>query len=219
VSVSRFAAILFDLDGTLIDPGKGIANTIQFVLDSLDVTYPFDGSVQWYIGPPLSEIFGRVLPPDSGGELIERAVSLYIERFATHGALESVVYQGITEILAELRISRRLFLVTSKNIAVAEQMLTAHMLRDHFDGIIGTERDSRFANKTDAVHFILKQANLNPATTAIVGARMHDMTAGKSNGIFTVGVTYGYGTRRELIGAGADCICKTPRELLEFFRK
>ncbi|MBV8357664.1 MAG: HAD hydrolase-like protein [Deltaproteobacteria bacterium] len=217
--MSRFTAIFFDLDGTLIDPGEGIANTIQFVLDSLDVAYPFDGSVWWYVGPPLSEIFGRVLPLDSGAEPIERAVSLYIERFATHGALKSVVYQGITEVLVELRVSARLFLVTAKNTAVAEQILTAHMLRHHFDGVIGTERDSRFANKADAVHFILKQANLNPETTAIVGDRMHDMTAGKSNGIFTVGVTYGYGTKRELISAGADRICKTPRELLQFLRK
>jgi len=45
--VNRFTAVLFDLDGTLIDPGKGIANTIQFVLDSLDVAYSFDGSVGW----------------------------------------------------------------------------------------------------------------------------------------------------------------------------
>jgi len=171
------------------------------------------------VGPPLNEIFGRVLPPDRGGELIERAVSLYIERFATHGALESVVYPGITEILEELRINTRLFLVTSKNTAVAEQMLTAHLLRNYFDGVIGTERDSRFANKADAVRFILKQANLNPEATAIVGDRMHDIIAGKGNGIFTVGVTYGYGTRGELIGAGADRICDTPRELLEFFRK
>jgi phosphoglycolate phosphatase len=51
--VSRFTAILFDLDGTLIDPGEGIAETIQFVLDSLDVAYPFDGSARWYVGPPL----------------------------------------------------------------------------------------------------------------------------------------------------------------------
>ena len=218
--MSRFIAVLFDLDGTLIDPGEGIAHTIQFVLDRLDVAYRFDGSVRWYVGPPLSEIFGRVLPRDSrSDEMIERAVSLYIERFATHGAIESVIYPGITEIVAKLSISTRLFLVTSKNTAVAEQMLSAHLLRNHFEGVVGTERDSRFTNKTDAVRFILKQAHLNPETTAIVGDRLHDMIAGKDNGLFTVGVTYGFGIRRELIDAGADRICGTTRELLELLGK
>ncbi len=215
----RFTSILFDLDGTLIDPGDGIAGTIQFVLNELGVASQFDGALRWYVGPPLSEIFGRVLPPDSGSELIERAISLYIERFATHGALESVVYRGITEILDELSITTRLFLVTSKNTAVAQQMLTAHSLRNRFEDVIGTERDARFGNKTDAVGFILREANLSPEHSAIVGDRKHDIVAGKRNGIFTVGVSYGYGTRDELIGAGADLICDTPRELLELFRK
>jgi phosphoglycolate phosphatase len=76
--------------------------------------------------------------------------------------------------------------------------------------VIGTERDGHFANKGDAVGFILKQAKLNPEATAIIGDREHDVTAGKRNGFFKVGVTYGYGTRRELIDAGADRICDTP---------
>ncbi len=53
----------------------------------------------------------------------------------------------------------------------------------------------------------------------MVGDREHDVIAGKRNGIFTIGVSYGYGSRHELIGAGADRICDTPRELLELFRK
>jgi phosphoglycolate phosphatase len=133
--------------------------------------------------------------------------------------MESVVYRGITEILAELSITMRLFLVTSKNTAVAEQMLTAHSLRNRFEDVIGTERDGRFKNKADAVRFILREASLNPEYAAIVGDREHDIVAGKRNGIFTVGVTYGYGTRRELIDACADRTCDTPWELLKLFRK
>jgi phosphoglycolate phosphatase-like HAD superfamily hydrolase len=58
--MNRFTSILFDLDGTLIDPGDGIAGTIQFVLNELGVASPFDGALRWYVGPPLSEIFRRV---------------------------------------------------------------------------------------------------------------------------------------------------------------
>jgi phosphoglycolate phosphatase len=110
----RFNNILFDLDGTLIDPGTGIAGTIQFVLDTLGLASRFDDRVAWYVGPPLTEIFRRVLPLGSREDLTGRAVLLYIERFATHGAQESTVYPGITEALAELRINRHLFRVTSK---------------------------------------------------------------------------------------------------------
>jgi phosphoglycolate phosphatase len=214
----RFTAVLFDLDGTVVDPGEGIANTIQFVLDTLDIDHRFDGSAKWYVGPSLSEIFARILSPALQPELIERAVSLYIERFASHGAAESVVYSELAEILTELSSSARLFLVTSKNTAVAEQMLRSHLLLEHFDSVIGTEADRRFATKADAVRLIIKEFELDSEAAAMVGDRMHDIIAGKDNNIFTVGVTYGYGTRGELIEAGADAICDTPSELLQFFR-
>jgi phosphoglycolate phosphatase len=216
--MGRFNNILFDLDGTLIDPGRGIAGSIQFVLDRLGVGAPFDTTLRWYVGPPLTGIFRRLLPSDSGTDLIESAVSLYIERFTSHGAQESFVCREIPGLLAELRKSTQLFLVTSKNTAVAEQTLTAHSLRSLFDGVIGTEGDRRFTSKADAVDFILKEFNLNPETAAIIGDREHDVIAGKANGIYTIGVTYGYGSRRELLDVGADEICDSPSELCQLLR-
>jgi phosphoglycolate phosphatase len=216
--MGRFNSILFDLDGTLIDPGQGIAGSIQFVLDRLGVAPAFDATLRWYVGPPLTEIFDRVLPSDSGSELIERAVTLYIERFASHGAQQSVVYPGVADMLAQLRNDMQLFVVTSKNTAVATQVLTAHSLRSYFEHIIGTERDGRFTKKADAVRFALERAKLNVRTTVIVGDREHDVIAGKSNGIYTIGVTYGYGSRRELLDAGADEVCKHPSELSQLLR-
>ena len=116
-------------------------------------------------------------------------------------------------------MNRRLFVVTSKNTAVAEQILTTHSLRDHFEYIAGTERDGRFTRKADAVRFILEWGNLDLDTTVIVGDREHDMLAGKSNRIFTLGVTYGYGSYSELVGAGADHIADSPRQLLQLLAK
>lgn len=121
--------------------------------------------------------------------------------------------------LANLCSSRRLFVVTSKDTPIAEQILTAHSLRSYFETLIGTERDDRFENKGDAVRFLLEGAKLKSYATAIVGDREHDLIAGRRNGIFTVGVTYGYGSRRELTEAGADRICDTPGELSELLER
>ena len=159
--MNRFPSVLFDLDGTLIDPGEGIAGTIQFVLDRLGAAAAFDRALRWYVGPPLTKIFSRLLPPESGSELIERAVSLYLERFATHGAQQSTIYPEIAGALQTIQTNRRLFLVTSKTTAVAEQILTAHLIRSHFEDVIGIERDGRFANKAAAVRFILETAKLD----------------------------------------------------------
>lgn len=215
----RFTNVLFDLDGTLVDPGEGISRTVQFVLDRLAPASRLDGALGWYVGPPLREIFSKLLPAYSSGELIERAVSLYLERYESHGARESVVYPGITEMLAGLSESHRLFVVTSKNTAIAEQILSAHGLRRHFEILVGTERDDRFESKGDAIRFLLRGSKLKSDSTAMVGDREHDVIAGRRNGVFTIGVTYGYGSRRELTEAGADRICDTPRALFELIAR
>ncbi len=83
--------------------------------------------------------------------------------------------------LAQLRDNMQLFIVTSKNTAVATHILTVHSLRSHFEEIIGSERDGRFTRKANAVRFVMELAKLNVRTTAIVGDREH---AGKSNAIY-----------------------------------
>jgi phosphoglycolate phosphatase len=115
--------------------------------------------------------------------------------------------------LASLCRSRRLFVVTSKTTPIAEQILITHSLRGYFETVVETERDDHYDNKADAVRFVLEASKLEFDSTTIVGDREHDLIAGKRNGIFTVGVTYGYGSRRELTEAGADRLCNTPREL------
>jgi phosphoglycolate phosphatase-like HAD superfamily hydrolase len=65
--------------------------------------------------------------------------------------------------------------------------------RNFFDGVIGIERDRRFANKADIARFMLKEWGLDPASTTIVGDSEHNIIAGKTNGLFALGVTYGHG--------------------------
>ncbi|MBV8360151.1 MAG: hypothetical protein JO189_19770 [Deltaproteobacteria bacterium] len=88
-------------------------------------------------------------------------------------------------------------------------MLPAYLLWNFFAAVIGTERDARNANKTDAVCFILQEFNLAPEATAINRRSHARYCRRRHNGLFTTGVTYGYGTRREMIDAEADAISIT----------
>ncbi|MGH7931799.1 MAG: HAD hydrolase-like protein, partial [Candidatus Binataceae bacterium] len=188
--------ILFDLDGTLSDPGLGIAHSLQHALRSCGAAPPPEDELRWCVGPPLREIFARLLPPLPGHpqvdhDQVERAIAFYLERYAHGGAAESRAYPGVAEMLATLSEASRLYLVTAKNTEIAERILTALALRPHFDGVVGTELDGRFRDKGDAVRFIVQQKRLAPPATVVVGDREHDIAAGRRNGLLTVGVTYG----------------------------
>jgi phosphoglycolate phosphatase len=234
--MGKYSIVIFDLDGTLTDPGAGIVNTIRSVIAELGGKAPRAEELKWCVGPPLREIFTRLLAPagkeeraesegrgglgaaagtnesktPSIGEAVGRASALYLQRYAESGAAESVAYQGVNQVLTELRKVARLFVVTSKNTATAERILGMCGLKRYFEEVIG---NGRLNDKSDMVRDLIDREGIERATAAMVGDREFDIRAGKNNGIFSIGVTYGYGSRAELEAAGADRLCESPTEV------
>lgn len=213
---SRLDAVLFDLDGTLTDSLPGIARSIQHVLRILGAgalsAIPSEDELRWCVGPPLRDLFQRLLIT-TDQSIIEKAVALYIARYGTIGFRESRLYPGVPEMLAAIAPGRRLLLVTTKLAETAEKVLAEFSLRDYFAGVFGTDRHGRPSDKADLVRTAMARHQCSAPTTAIVGDRHHDIIAGKSNGLFAIGVPYGYGSREELAAAGADQICDTAAEV------
>ena len=204
--------IFFDLDGTLTDPKPGITRSIQYALQKLDhPTIPTEDELTWCIGPPLRTSFVKML----GDPVADRAVALYRERFSDIGLYENRVYDGIGEVLITLRAAgHRLFVATSKAHVFADRIIDHFGLRDHFEHVFGAELDGTRADKSDLLAYALKQAAVDPSKTLMIGDRSHDMVGAKNNGMQRIGVLYGYGSRDELLQAGAQHVCATPGEIV-----
>lgn len=204
--------ILFDLDGTLTDSRLGILNCIRHALRSLEVEPPSQEELLWCVGPPLREIFTRLLP-DGDSRLIERAVSEYVARYRIVGHRENSVYPGVPEMLSVLATAKRLVLVTAKHQDSAERILDLFALRPHFAAVFGSHPSGHLADKRELICHVMNELDLNPSDTVMVGDRIHDIEGGRHNCLVTVGVSWGYGDSDEL--AGAHHICDTPQELAE----
>jgi phosphoglycolate phosphatase len=205
--------IYFDLDGTLTDPKPGFTRSIQYALQRLDhATMPTVDELTWCIGPPLRTSFVRLLGAETSADL---AVSYYRERFSDIGLYENGVYDGIGEVLTSLCASgHRLFVATSKPHVFAERIIDHFGLRDHFERVFGSELDGTRVDKSHLLEYALKQASVDPAKTLMIGDRSHDMVGAKNNGMKSIGVLYGYGSRDELLEAGAHHVCATPGAIL-----
>jgi phosphoglycolate phosphatase len=208
-------AIYFDLDGTLTDPKPGITRCIQYALQRLDhPTIPTADELTWCIGPPLRSSFVTLL---GGDQSADRAVALYRERFSDIGLYENGVYDGIDEVLTALRASgHRLFVATSKAHVYAERIIDHFGLRGHFERVFGAELDGTRADKSHLLEYALKEVAVDPAKTLMIGDRRHDMVGAKNNGMKGIGVLYGYGSRDELLEAGAHHVCATPGAILGY---
>jgi phosphoglycolate phosphatase len=206
-------AIFFDLDGTLTNPKPGITRSIQYALQKLDhPTMPTEDELIWCIGPPLRASFVTLLGAETSADL---AVTYYRERFSDVGLYENGVYDGIGDVLTSLCASgHRLFVATSKPHVFAERIIDHFGLRNHFERVFGSELDGTRVDKSHLLEYALKETAVDPAKTLMIGDRSHDMIGAKNNGMKGIGVLYGYGSREELLQAGAHQVCPTPGAIL-----
>ena len=206
-------ALLFDLDGTLTDPRPGITGCIRHALERLELDCPSDDVLATFIGPPLRRTFAELIGTSSP-ERIERAVTLYRERFGAQGLFENEVYAGVPEMLALAgRGAPAMFVATSKAGVYAERIVKHFGLDHHFSRVYGSELDGRFDDKADLLRHLLAVERIPAGRAVMIGDRSVDVLAARANGLPSIGVLWGYGSEAELAGAGADLLCASPGEL------
>ena len=201
--------ILFDLDGTLVDPKPGLIGSVQYALEQLGHPVPPADELVWLIGPPFRVSFPKLLGSD---ERVEEAIGHYRERYFNGGMYDAIVYGGIPDALAALRVDgHRLIVATSKPHYYARPIVEHFGLAVHFHAVHGPELDGTNDHKADLVAHILRHEGVRPEAALMIGDREFDVTAAARNGLRAIGVTWGYGSAEEL--AGAAVLCHSPREL------
>jgi phosphoglycolate phosphatase len=214
--VKRFANVLVDLDGTVTDPFEGIAGCIRHAMRSMELEAPQEDELRGAIGPPLRQSFARLLARHGAEGRVEEALRSYRERFSAVGLLENRVYPGVPEMLGELNAAGcRLFIATSKPTVFARRIVDHFELSRYFEGVYGSELNGRLENKGDLIRFVLEEEGIAAVDAAMIGDRSHDVAGAKANGVFAVGVLWGYGSREEL--EGADVRFDSPDEVVHFW--
>ncbi len=208
-----YSTVLFDLDGTLTDPGTGITNSVMYALSHYGITVSDRSELYRFIGPPLYDSFRGFY--GFSHEDAEAAVAHYRVYFGDRGLYENEVYPGIPDMLEGLKnAGKQLVIATSKPEPYAVKILEHFGLSEYFDHICGATFDATRNRKSDVIAYALKTAGVtDPADVIMVGDREHDINGAKENGIASIGVLYGYGSLAELTAAGADHIAAAPGDI------
>ena len=208
--------ILFDLDGTLTDPKEGITRSVQHALRYYGIEEPDLDKLCPFIGPPLTdsfqELYGFSLPQ------AKEAIEKYREYFSVTGIFENEVYPGIPEMLGMLKKKGfTLAVATSKPEEYSIRILEHFGLDPYFALVGGADMTETRVKKGEIIAYTLDRLGVNSKETPVmmVGDRKHDVIGAKENGIPCVGVLFGYGSREELLEAGADALAESVKELGE----
>lgn len=196
------SSVLFDLDGTLVDPAGSITSGIRYALVAHGVNDPGEAFVEALVGPPLQIGLRTIDGVDD--ENIDAIIETYRARYAEVGMAQSKLYPGIKELLGFLRAQGiHVAVTTAKPIGIAKELIAAQRLEDALDAIHGndSEHGSHGSSKAHIIAAALKHADLDPESSVVVGDRHYDITAAKDNGVQSIGVQWGFAQGTELDAA------------------
>jgi len=215
----RIKNIIFDFDGTLIDSRPGVVKAFKKTVKELTFKQVAEQKIVQLIGHPLAQIISILLNTNNEA-IINRGRNLFKEYYSKKGLSQNIVYPGIREMLESFKNqSYQLFVVSNKIELFMNKILEQHNLKKYFIAVLGTDGADIQSKKSNQVKNLLTYYKLEKQETVMVGDTDNDITAGQRNFIYSVGVTWGYGSESDLIKTKADKICHSSLELEQFILK
>lgn len=189
-------AVLFDLDGTLIDSIELILNSARYAFDKLEREWISDAAWLAGIGTPLVAMFSKHA---RDSEEVDRFIAAYREyQLANHDRLVRCYDEVVDTVDALRRRGHMLAIVTSKTEALASRGLAHVGIRDRFETIVGCDASSRHKPDPEPVLLALSRLGVAAANAVFVGDSVHDMEAGNAAGVTTIAALWGPFSREQL---------------------
>lgn len=207
--------IMFDLDGTLVDTAQDITDALNFALEPYDMKILTVEDTVKLIGEGVSRLVEKVLPMGKM-HLRNDVMSRFIEYYSAHLVESSKEYLYVKETLQNLTTVKKT-VISNKGEDLSKRLLEELGLSEYFDLIIGSDTAGERKPSPVPVLYVINKFGIRIEESIIVGDSNYDIEAGKTAGVKTVAVTYGYRPRESL--AEADYIIDDIRELVPLVQK
>ena len=206
-------AVIFDMDGTLVDSLPGIYEAYRRSFSALGLPFGGESFVRSVIGAPLTDVFTKICglnPTDCA-----KAVEQYRAYYRAQGKNEITTYAGMTQALEQL-YAYGLFLgvATLKNEQFAKEILKAQKLLPYFHIVHGMD-DAHTSTKAGLICNCMHDVNVQPTETILIGDSIYDAKGAKEAKVSFLAVTYGFGFQNSqaALAAGAVATAATPNEI------
>ncbi len=213
-----YKVVLFDLDGTISDSGRGITNSVRYSLKKFGIEEENYEKLKRFVGPPLYASYEKYY--GFSHEEAVKAVEYYREYYNAGGIFELELYDGIIDLLKHLKASgKKIILATSKPEIYAEKIAKKFGFYELFDNISGALLDGSRIEKDDIIRYALGRVGVSDISECImIGDRSYDVLGAKAFKMDSIGVTWGYGSREELETTGATYIADSTKEIKYFLK-
>lgn len=210
-------AVIFDLDGTLLDTLEDLANACNYALKSSGFeTYDIKDYTR-FVGNGRYKLIERIVPDKykQDKEIINNVLRLFDTYYGKHMVDMTKPYDGIIEMIEELKErNMKIAVVSNKPHEFAEDVVRRYF-GDSFEITYGQRPNHPTKPDPKTVYEVMESLNIKEDECIYVGDSDVDVNTAKNAGVKSVGVAWGFRGEGELREAGADFIIKTPIELLK----
>jgi phosphoglycolate phosphatase len=208
-------AVIFDLDGTLVDTLADLTDSMNYALASLgQKTHP-ESVTRIYIGDGIFTFASRALPEDAQG-LVADVVARMREHYRANCLSKTRAYPGVKELVCQLKKrGGKVAVLTNKDQAVAARIAEHYYGVGVFERIVGVVDKVAVKPGGEAATRLMAELGVTQGDCCMVGDSGIDMDTAKAAGIKGIGVTWGFRDRAELLEHGAAAVVDSAEELLE----
>lgn len=213
----KFEAVLFDLDGTLLDTIEDLTDSMNEALKRLGVPVHDSEACKMFVGDGVEKFALRALPKNRRDEVtVAKCVTGMREVYSKRWAQKTRPYDGIPELLDNLtRREIKLAVLSNKPHDPTQEMVTKLLSKWRFDPVVGARPSVPKKPDPTLALRIAQQLQVAPENFLYLGDTGTDMRTARGAGMFPVGALWGFRTAEELKDTGAEVLVAHPSEVLQ----
>jgi phosphoglycolate phosphatase len=215
----NYKAVIFDLDGTLVNSLNDLADSANAVLAQFGYPTFSVSEYKYFVGNGSRKLIERILPAEHRTDAeIDMVLSQYRTLYNSNLLHKTKPYAGMPEVIQALKKQGiPLAVCTNKHCEAAQKIVTTLYGENIFSGLVADKPGTDFKRKPDPSNALKLAASLHvlPQEVAYLGDSKVDMQTAVKAGFLPVGVLWGFRTEAELVANGAKILLHEPKELLE----
>lgn len=213
----RFQTFIFDLDGTLLNTLGDLTNSVNYALRTHGLPEHTIGEVRLMVGNGVRLLMERAIPDGASNPLFNDTFATFRHHYMEHSLDTTQPYDGIPEVLQELRHRGCRTAVVSNKFDAATKELCRHFFADTIEVAIGEHEAEGIRKKPapDTVNEALRQLGALREQAVYIGDSDVDIATAKNCGIPCISVLWGFRDKDFLLAHGATTFIRRPAELLE----
>jgi phosphoglycolate phosphatase len=214
----RIVLAIFDLDGTIIDSRRDLADSANEMLAGYGAAPLDEQSIASMVGSGAAVLVNRVITAAGVSAPIEEALARFLSAYDLRLTHHTRPYQGIARALEELRVRQiSLALLTNKPLRQSLKILEAFELARYFRWVVGGDGPWPRKPFPDGIRFLMKQASAGPSETILVGDSAVDLQTSRNAGVRICLARYGFGYVNLSPGdlSGEEALVDAPAEIAQ----